>query len=173
MCGNLLQVVHDCVIESPNGVSCKAIAESLGKRYPTLMAELNPEQESHKLGIELLIPIMQQTGSTTPLEYMAQRMGGVFVPLPKISEEHANIKSIEALREFTEFMTVVADAWSDGKITKAELERIDTEGGQAVAAIEALRLQAQKALESQTTATLQAVGASGVSKEEQRRVSRP
>lgn len=46
---------------APNGISAEAVADALGMRYATLMSQLSA-QPGHKLGAEIVLPIMQLTG---------------------------------------------------------------------------------------------------------------
>ncbi|MHC1790570.1 phage regulatory CII family protein [Solidesulfovibrio sp.] len=53
----------------------KVVADELGKPDSTLMRELDPEDRRAKLGVEMLLPIMQACNSTTPLRVLAEAMG--------------------------------------------------------------------------------------------------
>lgn len=82
--------VHD------GGMPLKAVAAAVGKPYPTLTRELNPDDDGAKLGADLLLPLMQATGDIRPLEWLAGRMGyalrknGDIQPdRPTWTEEHA------------------------------------------------------------------------------------
>jgi hypothetical protein len=52
----------------------KVVAQEVGKTYSTFMRELNAEDKGAKLGIEMLLPIMEACDSILPLRYMASRM---------------------------------------------------------------------------------------------------
>lgn len=58
-----------------NAQRSREIAEKIGKPYPTMMRELNPFDNSAKLGIDTLIEIMKITENNTPLEFMADSLG--------------------------------------------------------------------------------------------------
>jgi len=84
--GAITEVVRRMVKDAPNGKSAAAIAEAVGKSYATLMGELADDPtRGHKLGLELLVPLMRAAGSTRPLELLCAAMGGAFVPLPGVS----------------------------------------------------------------------------------------
>lgn len=68
----LVNILHDMISEGREG---RAVAEKLGKRYSTLMRELNPYDHSAKVGAETMLDIMLATGDIRPLEYMARRLG--------------------------------------------------------------------------------------------------
>lgn len=87
--------VHD------GGMPLKAVAATVGKPYPTLTRELNPDDDGAKLGADLLLPLMQATGDIRPLEWLAGRMGyalrktGDIQPdRPTWAEEHAQDSAI-------------------------------------------------------------------------------
>ena len=67
------QSIHNLVLESPLGA--KAIAQSIGKPYSTLLREVNPYDAGAKLGAETLLNLMKITGNVEPLQHMAQEMG--------------------------------------------------------------------------------------------------
>lgn len=87
--------VHD------GGMPLKAVAAAVGKPYPTLTRELNPDDDGAKLGADMLMPLMQATGDIRPLEWLAGRMGyalrksGDIQPdRPTWTEEHAQDSAI-------------------------------------------------------------------------------
>lgn len=75
---NLLKTIHSMVLK--NDMPTKALADEIGKRYSTLLRELNPKDDGAKLGAETLLKIMQQTGDIHPLAYMANLLGYDIVP---------------------------------------------------------------------------------------------
>jgi hypothetical protein len=52
----------------------KDIADAVGKPYSTLMRELDPKDDRAKLGVELLLPLMQACDSTAPLRHLAEAL---------------------------------------------------------------------------------------------------
>ncbi len=58
----------------------KQVAESIGKPYPTMMRELNPYDQSAKLGADTLLDIMRVTKDISALEYMAAELGYMISP---------------------------------------------------------------------------------------------
>lgn len=68
----LEDIAHDIVSDRRDG---RALAEKIGRRYATLMRELNPYDHGAKLGAQTLLDIMIATGDIRPLEYMARRLG--------------------------------------------------------------------------------------------------
>lgn len=88
MNNNLVNSVHDLVLESPLGA--KNIAQAVGKPYSTLLREVNPYDAGAKLGAETLLNIMKITGNISPLKLMALEMGYTLSPTQDHSsdEEH-------------------------------------------------------------------------------------
>ncbi len=65
------------------------------------------------------------------LKRIAERIGYLIVKLPEINTKSFPIiskQTAEILKEYSEYMESIADAMKDGKITKAEAERIKKEG---------------------------------------------
>jgi hypothetical protein len=58
-----------------NAKQSKWVAERIGKPYPTMMRELNPYDQSAKLGADTLLEIMRVTKNISALEYMADELG--------------------------------------------------------------------------------------------------
>ena len=107
---------------APNGISAEAVADALGMRYATLMSQLSA-QPGHKLGAEIVLPIMQVTGSAAPMHHLARQMGGVYVELPPVSPGGHEVTAslVESVRQFGEFAAQVAQSLDDGIITAEEL----------------------------------------------------
>lgn len=75
---SLTSVVQETVFKS--SLTAQEIAKSIKKPYPTLMRELNPYDQSAKLGADTMLEMMIQMGDITPLEYMARKLGCKVVP---------------------------------------------------------------------------------------------
>ena len=73
MPSDIRSVILDMVRNSDRPV--KDIADAVGKPYSTLMRELDPKDDRAKLGVEMLLPLMQACDSTLPLRYLAEEMG--------------------------------------------------------------------------------------------------
>jgi len=58
----------------------KWVAEQIGKPYPTMMRELNPYDQSAKLGADTLLDIMRVTKDISALEFMARELGYNLTP---------------------------------------------------------------------------------------------
>lgn len=132
----LREVCREAVKHAPSGLSTEAVAERVGMRYSTLMSQLSGH-DAHKLGADMLVPIMLATGSRAPIKWMAKALGGVFVELPPVSaQDDAVTQSLVAsVREFGDFAAQVAQSLDDGVLSREELDRIDADGLDAVSAI--------------------------------------
>nr|DAF91410.1 MAG TPA: regulatory protein [Myoviridae sp. ctWPU11] len=121
---------------APNGISAEAVADALGMRYATLMSQLSA-QPGHKLGAEIVLPIMQLTGASAPMHHLARQMGGVYVELPPVSPGGHEVTAslVESVRQFGEFAAQVAQSLDDGIITAEEQARIARDGQMALSAI--------------------------------------
>lgn len=121
---------------APNGIAAEAVAEALGMRYATLMSQLSA-QPGHKLGAEIVLPIMVATGCRAPIRHMAAELGGVFMELPPVSARNDAVTQglVASVREFGEFAAQVAESIDDGVIRREELRRISADGMEAVTAI--------------------------------------
>lgn len=135
----LTPILRQLVLSAPNGLPAKALAGLLRRDYNTLLAEVG-ERSGHKAGVELLLPVMDMTGSCLPLDVMAEAMGGFFVHMPEVEGDCAALAAqcLASVREFGNLMASVADALADGLITKEERRAIAEKGYRAQTAILAL-----------------------------------
>ena len=133
---SLTAVLQVAAKRAPNGMSVEQIADLVGRRYTTLLNEL-AQQPGHKLGADLVLPLMDATGSLKPMHFMARQMGGTFVRLPLVDTPvaEASQQTIAAMHDFAELLTAVTDALQDGRVTLGELELIGAKGDKAVRGI--------------------------------------
>ncbi|MDE6734740.1 MAG: hypothetical protein K2J64_04655 [Desulfovibrio sp.] len=105
----LTPILRRLVLHAPNGLPAKAVAGLLGRDYNTLLAELG-ERSGHKAGVELLLPIMDTTGSCVPLDVLAEAMGGFFVHMPEVEGDCAALtgQCLASVREFGNLAPAVA-----------------------------------------------------------------
>ncbi len=132
---SLTAVLHELVKHAPSELTARTIAELAGKDYNTLMSELS-RQPGHKLGADLLLPLMELTGSDAPLNFLARERGGVFVPMrPDATAADLGPAILKSVREFGEYAAEAAQDIADGKIPADQLQRILKEGQEAATAI--------------------------------------
>lgn len=134
---SILDILREDVKRAPSGRKADQIAALLGKGYSTLMNEVNGAIEGHKFGVLHLIPLMEATGSTRALDYLAGAMGAVVIRLPRPGQGGATTErdAMTAVREFGSLMATVGAALDDGRITGEERRRIVRAGYDALQAI--------------------------------------
>ncbi|MDL2306612.1 transcriptional regulator [Desulfovibrio sp. OttesenSCG-928-C06] len=139
---SLTAVLHHSVLNAPSGLDAKTIAELVGKPYQTFMSELS-RQQGHKLGADMVLPVISVSGSFLGVNFIARQMGGVFVPLPDpaLSSSDAVLAHAlaDSMREFGEFAAETAASISDGDIPLDQLESIDKEADEAIVAIQTMK----------------------------------
>jgi hypothetical protein len=141
---SLAEVLRQTVKRSASGIPAETVADLLGKPYATLMSELSG-QPGHKLGADLVLPLMEITGSDAALHFLAREMGGAFVRLPQAAPgaEPVQRQCLIAVREFGELVGRTAQALADDRLTAQERREILREGHEAVTAIMALLRQVE------------------------------
>lgn len=127
----------------PGGID--ALALRLGRRPDTLRKELTGVP-GYKLGVdeeETIVALCLAAGvpdALAPLTAAAANAGALLLPLPCTAA--GDLPSLQRLadaaREFGEFAGALAQAEADGKISANERKRIEREGSQLVAAIQAV-----------------------------------
>ncbi len=132
---SLTAVLHELVKHAPSELTARTIAELAGKDYNTLMSELS-RQPGHKLGADLLLPLMELTGSNAPLNFLARERGGVFVPMrPDATAADLGPAILKSVKEFGEYAAEATRDIADGKVPADQLQCILKEGQEAAAAI--------------------------------------
>jgi hypothetical protein len=133
---SLTAVLHGVVLSRQSGIDPRTVADLVGKPYSTLMAELS-RQEGHKLGADLVLPLMRVTDCDKPMHFLARELGGVFLrtPEPATGGGELALTLASSAREYAEFMQESAASIADGKIPADQLSRMTKEGHEAVEAI--------------------------------------
>ncbi|MDD2664406.1 MAG: phage regulatory CII family protein [Dechloromonas sp.] len=115
-------VAHDF---EPSGAV--GLAKKMGVPVGTFLNELNPEQETHKLGLGRAVAMSVAAGDVRILHAFADTCGCVAFPKPNLSNVSDEalldlfLARDEAIGRFAE---VVRRALSDGSVSAAELEEI-------------------------------------------------
>ena len=133
-------VSHQMVLRAPSGLSAKVLWEPAGyTNYNTMMSELSA-QDKHKLGADMLLPLMDVCDSDAPAELIATERGGVFVKLPQVAAHTTSmtIQLAHTVKECSEAAAIAAVHLIDGKVTRAEFESFKKENREAIAALLAL-----------------------------------
>lgn len=133
---SLRAVAHHMVLKAPSGLTVETMADLIDKNSGTLKNELNG-QFGHKLGADLILPLMKLAGSAAPLNFLAREMGGTYVPLPvpPITRADQVTTLANAIKEFGEFACETATPIEQGIASYDKKERIRKEGYEAIQAI--------------------------------------
>lgn len=101
------------------------MADLVNKPYQTLMSELSG-QPGHKLGADLVLPLIQVTGGDEAVRFLARELGGFFIRLPTPGAGAPELMSglADSIRECSEFFSEVARDVADGDIPRDQLDRI-------------------------------------------------
>jgi hypothetical protein len=125
----LTEIIRDAVFNS--GVPAKAVAQELGKAYSTLLRELNPDDESCKIGADHIGPIMKACGDASPVRHLAALMGYTLCPLKGVEPDKSTLA--EELNDDLQAVAAYHKAMLEGELgiervmelleqAKAELE---------------------------------------------------
>lgn len=137
---NLLDAAYNVVHDYPGG--SQSLAPRMGKSATTLSHEVTATGTA-KLGLLDAAKITQLTGDLRVLAAFAANAGQMLVPLPTGPTTDADdcmVRLADTAREFGDLCREVAGDLADGSISDNELERIDTECGQLIASVHALRV---------------------------------
>ena len=136
--------------EHGSGLDIQTMADELEKPYATLMSELS-RQPGHKLGADMVLPLMDLADSDAPLRFLARERGGVFIRTPEAAEGGGELARTLAAsaKEYAEFMQEAAVSIADGDIPAVQLARMNKEGQEAIEAIMAMLKLARVTHEAQ------------------------
>lgn len=135
----VLEAAYRTVHESPGGAT--AVAEGIGIGKQVLVNKLNPNNNSHHLGLEEAIKLMEFTGDIQILHALAQGFSGIFIPLgntPSISDNAVITDISDMSVKFGRLVQEVVEDAKDGEITSTELNRIEGEAMRLRTTLEAL-----------------------------------
>jgi hypothetical protein len=136
---SLVDLLYEVAHRAPSGKSFTQIAELMNKPYSTLASELNAGIDTHKFGVGDLLLLMELAESDAPVDFLAQKRGGVFVKMPRIKAKGPiDQASIKAVKEFGELMAAYGQALEDGKLKSHERKEVLKEGYEAIEAVMAL-----------------------------------
>jgi hypothetical protein len=116
------RILQEMIQKSP--LPAKSIAEQVGKPYSTLMRELDPGDRGAKLGVELLLPLMQACNAITPLSYLANAMGYRISCMREISPDKSSFH--EELLDTYEALVEYHRAMIEGQPLDIVIERRET-----------------------------------------------
>lgn len=141
---NILDAFYATVHESPGG--CEAIAVRMGMNAGVLRNKANPAIATNKVTLEEADRLMGLTGDHRVLHAMARNQGYVCVRM----DEGENASDVAVLELVVKVMRTegavgqaMYEALSDGRVTRAELQRIGQAIKDAEAALEQLYARAE------------------------------
>lgn len=117
-------LVHDY----PGGAP--ALAPRVGMNVGTLLNKANPSQEKHQLTVREALAIQVHRRATTMIDAEARVLGGVFVALGRFEGvSDTELLSLYATyhAEIGETAAAIREALDDGRIERAEYQRIERE----------------------------------------------
>jgi len=126
---SVTDAAYNTVHDHPGGAPVLAVR--LGVASPRVLDnKVNPNCGHHKLTLDEAVKLIDFTGDLRILQAMAERAGQLLIPLPVLD----NVSDTALLETYTnlfkevgEFSAVFHDALADGRITRAELERMRKE----------------------------------------------
>ncbi len=127
-------------------IPAKAIAEDMGMALSLLYDIANPEKTRRRLRAEEVPALVKASGNTLVLDVMERRVGRVAFDLPMgvVGRDDLFAATASACRELGEAVDAVREAFTDGRVSMREADRVRQEFSQAFAALarlEALALQ--------------------------------
>ncbi len=138
---SLVAVVHQMVKNAPSGLTTADVAEFAGyAKYNTLMSEVS-RQPGHKLGADMVLPLMDVCECDAPVSFLARERGGVFLKLQQPAACGGElVESLaKTIKEFGEYAASAAERIADGDVDSAEIVKIDRETNDVVEAILSFR----------------------------------
>lgn len=134
---NATQAAFRVVRDFPGGAV--ALAPYLGKSAATLSHEVNPNQPTYKLGLQTAVDMTIASRNPAILNAFAAECGYMVLPLPSADAGDDMVNRISGLaKEFAEEVQAVSEVLADGEVTANELKRVEREGADVIAAVQAL-----------------------------------
>ena len=142
---SIVAVVHQMILNAPSGLSATDIASFAGySKYNTLMSEAS-QQPGHKLGVDMLLPLMDVCDCDAPVISLARERGGVFLKIQQPAESGGEL--VESLastvKEFGDYVSAAAERIADGDVDPEEMIKIDRETNELIEAVLSFRKLAQ------------------------------
>lgn len=126
---SVTDAAYHTVHDYPGGAP--SLAPRLGIKSPRVLDnKVNQNCETHHLTLAEAVKLVDFTGDLRILEAMAERVGQLLLPLPQLDlvSDTALLETYTNLfKEVGEFSAVFHDALADGRITRAEIDRMRKE----------------------------------------------
>jgi len=125
---NILDAAHATVHDYPGGAS--SLAPRLGMVVGVLNSKVNPHTATHHLTLSEDMRIMAVTGDHRMLRASCDELG-YLPPLPRVDGEVSDLALLETytrlMSELGEFSQEFHSALADGRLTLAEVSRLESE----------------------------------------------
>lgn len=131
----LTRIIQQAVLTSSR--PAREIAQEVGKPYPTLMREINPDDNGAKVGVDGLIPLMRATDSIQPLTHLANAMGFLLVPhqLDIKDSGQATLMALDLMDGFGKYAKALKTALRSGDMDERVILDVEKHGHEAMTAI--------------------------------------
>lgn len=138
---DVLTAAYNVVTDYPGGA--QALGPQMGKSPSTLSHELNRNYPGAKLGLLDAVKITVLTGDRRILDAFDEACKGP-VRVDGLSGRDAFAAISRAASEFSDLLLVSSAAWVDGEITATELDKLERETGELIAACKYLMAMARE-----------------------------
>ncbi len=124
------------------------MAALMGKGEQSLRNMVNPNVETHKVGLREAVAIVNLSGDKRIAQAFARMCGGVFVSEPEQKGTLGLMKAfLSSERESSDVTKIVAEALDDGVITPRESADVSREINEAITALQRLQAAVVEAAE--------------------------
>jgi hypothetical protein len=125
--------IRDAISSNPLRLKGEAIALRMGVSTARLYGW--GEHGQKDIPLWRLIQFVTITGALAPLAAVARMCSCVVMPIPGVAGNENESAAVAVLKEFSDLMQEHAADMADGKISSAELARIEREGNEAMRAV--------------------------------------
>jgi hypothetical protein len=133
---DVAQAAFALVRQFPGGAA--ALAPVVNKTATTLSHEVSPNYPSAKLGLEDAVALSVWSQDWRIANAFVGQMGGMVIPLPKVCAGETSLAALSELaRDFSGLVEQVTGAIADGRVTRNELDRVQTQAAELVASVQA------------------------------------
>jgi hypothetical protein len=134
----------EALYESVHGSDqpAKAVADDLGVSRQMLSACCDETSDTN-LSSKHLTALARATSNLSWLDYLEAIAGRQAFMLPT-ANALCSVMTVAALKEFSEFLTTVADSVADGSVSPEDAARIEREGLDAISAIQTVIATARR-----------------------------
>lgn len=123
---------HEVIKETVEKLGAKKVASELGVSLSLLYKWSEPTDESGAANpLDRVADLCRVTDDPRPVAWLCQTQDGVFVKNPPADPKLERIDVLKEtqriLKEFSDVLNAVSDAWEDARLTQAEAKKIRDE----------------------------------------------